>query len=134
MGVPRFGGMKNINTASSEAFITREKGHSKPHQHRPILCVIVFLSVLLSMGVCVVLYNTGVIGDDAGPDLPKFCIECSGLSFVNQIEKNNVEVRREENKLKCCAKTPEQYTLLMQMMQAKLQLNRLVASKFIIFI
>ncbi|XP_050418941.1 tumor necrosis factor ligand superfamily member 10-like [Patella vulgata] len=129
MGVPRFNGMKYIDTTSTEAFITRDTGHAKPHQHRTGFCVIVFLLILIGIGICVmILYKTVVRVDDVRQDLPKFCMECSELSFVNQIEKDNVEIRREENKLKCCAKTSEQYTLLMKMIQAKLQLNRLLAS------
>ncbi|KAK6195633.1 hypothetical protein SNE40_001019 [Patella caerulea] len=52
----------------------------------------------------------------ASEDLPEFCIQCSELyaSSINRDVKYAVEVRREENKLRCCARTPEQYTLLMK--------------------
>ncbi|XP_050418912.1 tumor necrosis factor ligand superfamily member 10 [Patella vulgata] len=66
----------------------------------------------------------------APEDLPEFCIECSELyaSSINTNEKYAVEVRRDENKLRCCARTSEQYPLLMKKMLDSLQLKRLVSN------
>ncbi|XP_055955784.1 uncharacterized protein LOC126832281 isoform X2 [Patella vulgata] len=63
-------------------------------------------------------------------DLPEFCMECSELyaSSINNQVKEVAVIRREEDKLKCCAKTPEQYTWLMKKMQDSLQLKRLVSN------
>ncbi|KAK6195634.1 hypothetical protein SNE40_001020 [Patella caerulea] len=47
----------------------------------------------------------------ASEDLPEFCMECSEL-YASSI--NNQVIRRVENTLKCCARTPDQYTWLMK--------------------